>query len=419
MVRLARGVKDWASRQAWQRQRLLRLIEDAYQQAGFQPLATPHIEREETLLSKFSGGEEIIREIFRLSDQAGRKLALRYDHTVPLARFTSLHKDLPLPYKRYAIGTVFRDGPVKRGRLREFIQADIDTIGAREGLADREILETISRVFRQLNLPFTIRINHRTILDSIMRDAGVAKPEDSILTLDKLEKIGREGVEAELREKGYTDETIKRIFILLEAAEKGSVPDGARDAYTFITTLTDKLPEAVFTPTLARGLNYYTGILFEYYTPGFNSAIAAGGRYARLFEQWGLPLEAVGGSIGVDALLESGILADPLETPGVYLIPIHQEEAAFTLAQVLREEGIPAFLLPSRKSISGAIRHAESLGYAYVIFIGEKEVRENTYTLKSLKTGEEEHLPLARLIETLRETIRFQEENLTLHAREA
>ncbi|MFT4308490.1 MAG: ATP phosphoribosyltransferase regulatory subunit, partial [Candidatus Woesearchaeota archaeon] len=231
-----KGTRDVFGERAERKKRLILALHDAFTAYGFDYVETPSFERFEVLTAKFAGGEEILSEIFRLSDRGERDLALRFDHTVPLGRFVASHPELSLPFKRYAIGSSYRDGPLKKGRLREFTQADADIVGAHGVESEIELLRLAADVFSDLDVPVDIRVNHRVILESIVKthdsDADV---ESVILTLDKLEKSGRSAVEKELEAKGVADphallERFSRSFKDLEgfAASYGA-PDGVLD----------------------------------------------------------------------------------------------------------------------------------------------------------------------------------------------
>jgi histidyl-tRNA synthetase len=201
-VEIAKGVKDWFGREAIIRSRTVKILKRNFERYGYNPLETPPIERRETL--GFKGGGEIQKEVFRFEDQGDRKLALRFDHTVPLARFCASHPELKLPFKRYAIGQVFRDGPTQpdQGRYRVFTQCDVDVVGISGMSAEAELLGLATDVFQELGLgEVDIKVNNRKLLNGILEHAGVPEKSRtrSIVTLDKMDKIGIEGVEEELR----------------------------------------------------------------------------------------------------------------------------------------------------------------------------------------------------------------------------
>ena len=204
-IQTAKGVKDVNVEEKIQINKIIKIITETCEKYGFNPLQTTTLERYETLAAKYAGGAEILKETFKLKDQGKRNLGLRYDLTVPLARYIAMNPNLKMPFKRYELGQVFRDGPIKTGRYREFTQLDADTIGSSNMLADAELLAIASEVFSRLNLKFIIRINNRKILDEILDYYNIQKDkrENMILSIDKLDKIKVSGVKKELQDKGF------------------------------------------------------------------------------------------------------------------------------------------------------------------------------------------------------------------------
>ena len=216
-VERAKGTFEVRPEQKLIRNKILNVLVKTFELYGFQPLETPTLQRFDTLASKYAGGSEILKETFKLKDQGDRDLALRYDLSVPLAIYGALNPQVKLPFKRYEIGKVFRDGPVSSERFREFWQCDIDTIGSSSMLADAEIINLASAVLNELNLNVIIKVNNRKILDGMMDYCNIPneKIEPAILTLDKLEKIGKNGVVDELREKGLTTDQINKLIKII------------------------------------------------------------------------------------------------------------------------------------------------------------------------------------------------------------
>src|SRR3989338_7796949 len=212
-LQTARGTRDFLPEDKILREEIANKIRKVFELYGYSPLETPEIERFEILASKYAGGEEILKEVFKLKDQGGRDLALRYDLTVPLARVIAMNPTLKMPFKRYQIDKVFRDGPIEKGRVREFCQCDVDVIGISQMSADAEMLAIAQDVFKALQLNVIIKVNNRKILDAMMDAVGITQDKnDILLTIDKLYKIERSGVEKELAEKGMKPAVIKQLL---------------------------------------------------------------------------------------------------------------------------------------------------------------------------------------------------------------
>lgn len=417
-----KGTRDVFSRNAERKRRLILALHETFSSYGFEYFESPSFERFEVLTGKFSGGEEILSEIFRFSDRGQRDLGLRFDHTVPLGRFVAHHPELPLPFKRYTIGSSFRDGPIKTGRLREFTQADADIVGAQGVESEIELLRLAADVFSDLDISVDIRINHRVILETIVRFFAPDVQIDSvILTLDKLEKIGADGVREELNSKSVerADELLALISDPSFAHSLGSFletygsaahdPKVLDDAIADLTRIVSlQIPGVRIDPSLARGLNYYTGIVFEAFdaSKSFTSALAAGGRYADLIGQWGgSALEATGISFGVDALIESGLVRDERDQVGIHIAPISAFDEAFPIAHLLRREGVRVSIDLLGRGPSKNLKYADANGYSHVLIVGKKELESGSYTLKTLASGEQQEVSIEQLVRMFTEQV--------------
>ena len=412
-----KGTRDVFGEESKKKRIILNALQETFQNYGYSYLETPHIEMLSTLTSKFAGGEEIIDEIFKLSDRGKRKLALRYDHTVPLTRFISEHPEISMPYKRYTVGSVFRDGPVKKGRLREFSQADADIVGVKGAEAELELLSIAESLFSQLEIKYAIKLNHKKLLESLLLTAGIKEEqlESTMLSIDKLEKIGEEKVKEELKEKKVSAGEVKKLFelinecrdrkpshvmhTLLNENPNKEIKEATENAVRQLEFVLSKLDNAELDITLARGLNYYTGILFEAFCTGsdMKSSIAAGGRYRSIFSK-DSSQECAGISFGVDAILEAGISTAGIKKPSIFIVPVKEFARGFEIAKVLRREGIACSIDLLERGMTKNIRYASSNGFDYVLIVGKKEIEEGKYSLKNLETGKEEKLELEKLI---------------------
>lgn len=413
-----KGTRDVFAQKAERKKRLILALHDAFTSYGYGYLETPSFERFETLTAKFAGGEEIISEIFRFQDRGERDLALRFDHTVPLGRFVAQHPELPLPFKRYTIGSSFRDGPIKTGRLREFTQADADIVGCKGVESELELLRLAADVFSDLGIGVDLRINHRVLLESLVRSHTRADVEAVILVLDKLEKQGEDAVRTELEKMGVDAEAAKRLLDAITRAH----PEQHLDSFSSDGD-SDELEQAVedikriiaadipgvrFDLSLARGLNYYTGLVYEAFDKagGFTSALAAGGRYADLIGHWrSEPLEATGISFGVDAMLESGLLPEGYDQVGIHIVPIKTFDPAFAIAHVLRREGVRVSIDLADRGLSKNLKYADSIGCSHALIVGEKEIESGTFALKSLESGEQQDVTVEQLVRMFTEQV--------------
>lgn len=421
-LKLPRGMRDFPPEEKILRDQVITLLKEVFERYGFSPLETPTVERWEVLAAKYAGGEEILKETFRLRDQGGRDLGLRYDHTVPLARFVGMNPTIKRPFKRYAIGQIYRDGPIRQGRTREFYQCDVDTVGVHSPMADAEFIPMALEVFDCLSFRVEIRVNHRQLLNDLAAAAGVSVEltNSAILTLDKLEKMGREAVLKELREKGLDLQLADRWLEMLRvsgnnekifAALRQEVPEseGLRELEELFEYL-PKCEEIRFVPSLARGLGYYTGVLFEVKSldPPLDSSVAGGGRWDNMIGDFLGSDErypAVGISFGLEPILEllKTLRASPRKTvTQVYVIPIGLKKEGLEIAQQLRKAGIKVDLDLAGKGISDNLRYANSYGIPYALLVGKEEIKQKKVKLRDMRSGEEEMLTLAQAIARLK-----------------
>jgi len=420
-----KGTRDFLPEEKIMRQKIVDTLKGVFETFGFSPLETPSLEKWEILSRKYAGGEEILKETYRLKDQGGRELGLRYDLTVPLCRIISLNPDLAKPFKRYQIGKVWRDGPVKMGRYREFWQCDVDTVGSDSMIADAEFLKIINTVSQKLGFKAEIKINNRKILNGVLGYFEIEKEKrDSvILSLDKLEKIGESGVREELIEKGIEKEKITSILNLLKASGTNDeiikrlkkikeAEEGVKEIESVLRySKYLGVKEISIVPSLARGLVYYTGTIFEAYFKNskITSSFAAGGRYDNLIGRFtGLEkVPAVGISFGLDVL--SDALKEKMESEKtvvkVFVIPIKTEKESIEITTKLRESGIKTNIDMMDRGISKNLNYANSQGIPYCLIIGKKELDENSVKLRDMETGEEKLIKIKDLIKEIRKII--------------
>jgi len=410
-----RGMKDRQPGEQLFRQALLSKLRDVFERYGFSPIETPVLERYDVLSAKYAGGSEILKETFTMKDQGGRELGLRYDLTVPLARFVAMNPNVKLPFKRYQIERVYRDGPIKLGRYREFYQCDCDIVGAGTAAADAQCVQLALAVFEALALPVTVEVNNVALLRSILAKDGVpnAKLTDTMLILDKLKKVGEKEVLKELKTAGIPSEGVRRIITtanLKTNEERIDALDGA-DGIERVREVLAIVPNVTFNPALSRGLSYYTGMVFEAYAieGSVTSSLAGGGRYDTMignFVGQADKYPAVGISFGLEPIMDT-LQPETLKktTTQVYVIPIKTPTEAASLAEQLREAGLNTDTDLAGRSISKNLDYANQLGIPFVIILGQQELTENTCKLKDMTTGDEQTVSLDEIARVLRERV--------------
>lgn len=436
--RTFRGMRDFLPAEMIRREEIFAYLREVFRRYGFSPLETPAVEYLDVLLGKY--GTEGEKLIYPLAYRGGRTLALRYDLTVPLARVVAQHPSLPRPFKRYQMQPVWRaDRPqLIQGRYREFYQCDADIVGETSLLADAEILAMIGEVLRGLDVgPFQVRVNHRKILEGLVRTAGLplAAAPAVLRAIDKIDKVGEAGIEAELAGEGIEPGARRRILDLLgrppggkEAIEGllAALPgDPGIEAgcgelllvWDALDRLGAALPAYQFRLGLARGLDYYTGPVFESFLESLPhvGSLTGGGRYDGLvgvFSPDEVP--AVGTTIGLDrifsALEQIGRVQGAASRTSVLVLQFGPESqpAALAMTGRLRAAGLDTELWYRPERLKKQLAQADRRGIPLVLFQGPDEAQAGTWTAKLLATGEQRAFPdaevPARLTVWLRES---------------
>lgn len=416
------------------REGLIDTVRAVYRSYGFSPIDTPALEYSEILLGK--GGEESDKQLFRFMDQGDRDVAMRFDLTVPLARFAAEHfNEIGTPFKRYHIGTVWRGEKPHRGRFREFMQCDFDTIGTDSNLADIETLLVIHDLMDRIGFSsFTIRINNRLILNGLLDLLGLSGQTTGILrALDKLPKIGSDAVKAEMQDavgatseqadqvlklaalKGQPDEILSELDGMLKANEAGARGvANLRELFTASRTAGIAAERLALDVSIARGLDYYTGTIYETFLgelPTIGS-VCSGGRYdnlAGLFTNQKLP--GIGASLGLDRLLAA---MDELKmirsasTPAPVLVTVMDADRGgdyLRIGRMLRSAGIAVEVFPEAKKLGKQLQYANRKGFLAAIIAGEEEFANGTWQVKNLKAGDQTTVQEAELVETVRRIV--------------
>ena len=394
-------------------------IEDTYKRFGFLPLDTPVIELSEVLLAKAGGETE--KQIYRFN-KGDHDLSLRFDLTVPLAKYVAKnYGNLSFPFRRYQIGKVYRGERTQKGRFREFYQCDIDIIGDGELdlINDAELPSVIYTIFTKLGFQnFTIRINNRKILNGLFESLELTDKATEILRIiDKIDKIGKDAVIEELEKIEVNKEAINKImeFIAIEGTsdekleklkelkiENETYKKGVEELeYVVKHMRLFEIPENNFSVdlTIARGLDYYTGTVYETFLNDYRElgSVCSGGRYENLAEHYtDKKLPGVGISIGLTRLFyklnEMNLIkADKKSVADVLIIPMVEDlSVPIKIANKLRKEGKNTEIYLNNKKLKAKFKYADKLEIPYVVIIGEHEIKERKYTLKNMKTGEEE-----------------------------
>jgi len=449
---LPQGTRDFGPDVVRKRNYILNTIRNVFELYGFQPLETPAMENLETLMGKY--GEEGDKLIFKILNNGldnpdkekqiredfekvleGKNVkgiterALKYDLTIPFARYVAMnHGQLTFPFKRYQIQPVWRADRPQRGRYREFYQCDADVVGSNALLNEVELVNIYLTVFEKLKINVTVKINHRKILAALAQICGGAdKMTDITVAIDKLDKIGLEKVKEELAGRNLTTEQINIIdnylsiakysgnneTILNELEKLFSDNSSGTNGLKELKYILDNTSSLAFTgkiyidPTLARGLNYYTGSIFEITATDVKiGSIGGGGRYDDLTGLFGVPnIPGVGISFGVDRIYDvmeelKLFPEDVFISTQVLFFNLGEAEAskAFGLLQQLRHNGIRSELFHETAKFDKQFKYAEKKNIPFIIIIGEKELKENTCNIKNLSTGEQQTIATSDLI---------------------
>ena len=401
VIRNLKGVTDFDPAVMTLRNRITDILRRNFELYGFQPLDTAMLNYRDLLTYKYGEQAEIVKEIYSLSDQGARDLGLRFDLTVPFCKYIALNRSLKLPFKRYEIGKVFRNGPVKAGRLREFIQCDVDVVGDGSRAIEIELLELAITCYQQLGITPQIQIGHRQILTGLLEALGVTANHDAIIgVLDKIKKITRAETLTELSKYLPADKATRlldTVALDLPALEK-LLPNNPgiaeiKELWAGLAAL-NLTQYCVFTPSLARGLNVYTGVVWEVVDAkgGYTSSLGGGGRYDQIITNFvgsGVAYPAVGMSFGLEPI--TAVLTAPQTTNPIKLliVPLDTAPQCHVLANQLRALGIPTMLWTAKPKVGKALEYAAATQIACATVIGADEIAGGTFRVKNLHTGEQ------------------------------
>jgi histidyl-tRNA synthetase len=420
----ASGTRDFLAADVEKRERVFDVIRSVFARYGFEPLQTPAFERLDVLLGKYGDeGDKLVFKILRRGEHEASgeaDLALRYDHTVPLARVAAAYGSrLPSPYKRYALGPVWRAERPGKDRYREFVQCDLDTLGSASPLADAEVLCAHHDAVAELGIAgFRVELNSRRVLAGLLDAFGVPAGlgPGVLITLDKLDKLRPDEVAAELGQRGLDPEkaaeivgvmtapdAADRIRVALKRSEEGSA--GLDEVDRVLALVAPQLPAGriAFTPRLVRGLSYYTGPIWELTAPGVAGSMGGGGRYDHLIQQLGGPdVPATGTSLGIERILS--LLPDAADQRPSRLdvaVTVMGEELAgrsFGLAAAARAAGLRASIyLGSSAKLGRQLKWASDQGARWCLIYGSAEDEAGTVTVRDMDSGEQTSVPVGDL----------------------
>jgi len=420
-----KGTNDYLPNEQILRNKIINTLSNVFESYGFLPLETATICHYDLLASKYAGGAEILKEVYTLEDQGKRKLGLRYDLTVPFAKVISMNKDISLPFKRYEIGKVFRDGPVKLGRNREFYQCDVDVCGISGTLIEAEFLTMALYAYKRLGIDVYIEWNNRKLLSGLIKECDISEDVISrvILSVDKLAKIGENGVKEELNKYNIDNEKLDKLFsyfkldienLLKEFKDSANelLKEGLQEVLELSNYLEKlNLKDCIFTPYLARGLEIYTGVIWEVFDKKkrINSSLGAGGRYDKIITNFindGNIYPAIGMTFGLAPIYEI-LNMDNNAKQSLYdllIIPMDTNIESLSLANSLREKGIKV-IIEMKKKLNKSLDWANRNKIPYVIILGENEMNNKVIKIKDMLNSSEYEVGLED-IDKIKEVIK-------------
>ena len=394
-------------------------LKNVFEKYGYQPLETPIICYYDLLAGKYDESNDLLNEIYKLTDQGSRKLGLRYDLTVPFAKCITITKDLRLPFKRYEIGKVFRDGPVKTGRDREFIQCDVDVVGIEGQMIEAELVTLYLEGYSKLGIDVIVRYNNRSLMSGLIIEQNISSEKvSSVITIiDKLNKLTEQEILAEFNNIGVdtdTATTLLNIFKLnlKELNEKYKntnnelIKLGLKELNDLESYISQYQDSVKFVATLARGQDYYTGNVFEVYAKNneLSCSLGGGGRYDNMITDFiddGNKYPAVGVSFGLSTIYEILKKREEFKNKSlidIYIIPMNTKKESLNLANNLRNLNYKVDLEMTDKKVKKSFEFANRENIPYVIVLGENEVKDEYFNLKNMKTGEQTRIEMKNIL---------------------
>ena len=405
-----KGTTDYYGKDQLIRNKITDTLKETFIKYNYQPLDSTVLYNYDILAYKYKDGAEILNEMYTLTDQGNRQLGLRYDLTIPFCKFIANQKDLRLPLKRYEIGKVFRNGPVKTGRCREFYQCDVDVVGISGQVIEAEQMQMVVDIFTKLGIDINIKWNNRKLMSIIIEDSNISKDkvEEVIGIIDKIEKISRQDFIKELSKIEIDEETANKLldnfnksltdYIETYENDERVVASEAIQEIKKLSSYIEKLnlsDNTTFTPTLARGLSIYTSTVFEFFDKKerLTCSLGGGGRYDKIITDFiddGNIYPAVGLSFGLEPIYT--IIKDEMSSDNlidVYIIPMGTEVESLMLARNLRQNNINVIVEMNNRKLKKCFEYASKENIKYVIVVGSDEIQENMYTIKDMTTSEQ------------------------------
>ena len=418
-----KGTTDYLPEEQILRDKITNILKSTFEVYGYMPIKTPILNKYDLLSYKYDEDAEILNETYKLTDQGERKLGLRYDLTIPFCKVIALNKDLRMPFKRYEIGKVFRNGPVKLGRMREFYQCDVDVVGINSRMIEIEQIIMVKKTFDKLGIDILIKWNNRKLMSGLITYAGISDNliDKVISIIDHMEKITRSDMIREFNKINVDNSKAEEILNLFnlsldEYNNKFKDTDNeliktGLDEINEINDLINKYnleSNTVFSPTLARGLSIYTGIVFEFFDKKMRitSSLGGGGRYDKIITDFiddGNIYPACGLSFGLEpiyAILKEEITDKSLID--VLIIPMDTEVECMSIATTLRDNGIKVMIEMNKRKLKKSFEFANKTNIKYVIVVGENEIKESKYSLKNMLDGTQELLSIDEIIKRVK-----------------
>ena len=425
-LRNVKGTTDYSPKEQYIRNYISDTLKKVFEKYGFKPLQTPLLCYYDLLALKYDEENDILKEVYKVSDQGNRNLALRYDLTVPFAKYIAINQNTKLPFKRYEIGEVFRNGPVKLGRDREFIQCDVDTVGIEGQLVEAEFVALYVEAYKELGIDVIIKYNNRKFLSGIIIEAGIPDElvTDTITVIDKFEKLTKEELEKEFLKIGINKDQIKKLYQFLQMdaeelvnikSENEILNEGIKELETLKKYVGElNLVEYVqFSPSLARGQEYYTGTVFEVYDAKgeIKSSIGGGGRYDKMITDFindGKQYPAVGISFGLNVIYE--ILKEREEftqkaLTDIFIIPMGTEIECLKIAETLRKADFKVEVEMKTRKMKKSLEYANEENIPYVFILGEDELKQNQVSVKDMKNKTQTTISLENLVEDFKKLL--------------
>lgn len=412
-LRNLKGTEDFLFKDQVVRNKIIDTLKQNFEKYGYMPIETPILNYYDLLALKYEEGDEILNEIYRLSDQGNRDIGLRYDLTVPFCKVVGMQKELRLPFRRYEIGKVFRNGPVKLGRTREFYQCDVDVVGIDGRLIETEQIVMAIEIFKCLGIDINVLYNNRKFMNGLLIEAGISNPTFGVIgILDKLDKVDRKTIYKMFNDEGIDNSIVDNIFNIFgksldeyNVLYKDSSNELLKNGLNELNDVTDSLKKLnyldniTFDSYLSRGLEIYTGIVFEFRDKlkRLTGSLGAGGRYDKIITNFindGNVYPAVGLSFGLEPIYVILKNEEKLSLVDYYIIPMNTEIECLELASKMRDKGKRVLIEMNNRKIKKSFDYANKENIPYVIVIGENEIKENKITIKNMNEGSQEMIDI-------------------------